>query len=89
MDELGNLEDAIAEAAKLAELDKYSVDRYPGQPDFMAQMFNTKKESYFDEHLRLAFGDLYPFVSTMQRMLQPQRIDQCIYARMPYELKLW
>ena len=89
VDELGNLEDAIAEAAKLAELDKYSVDRYPGQPDFMAQMFNTKKESYFDEHLRLVFGDLYPFVSTMQRMLQPQRIDQCIYARMPYELKLW
>lgn len=89
VDQLGNLEDAIAEAAKLAELEKYSVDRYPAQPDFFTQMFNTKKESYFDEHLRASFGELYPFVATMQKMLQPQRIEQCVYARLPYELKIW
>lgn len=89
VDQLGNLEDAIAEAAKLAELDKYSVDRYPAKPDFMAQLFNDKKESYFDERLRASFGDLYPFISTMQLMLQPQRIDQCVYARVPFDLKVW
>lgn len=89
VDQLGNLEDAIAEAAKLAELEKYSVDRYPAQPDFMTQLFNDKKESYFDERLRASFGDIYPFVSTMQWMLQPQRIEQCIYTRLPFELKIW
>ena len=31
VDQLGNLDDAIAEAAKLAELDKYSVDEYPAE----------------------------------------------------------
>ncbi len=89
VDQLGNLEDAIAEAAKMAEIEKYSVDRYPAQPDFFAQMFNKSKESYFDERLRASFGDLYPFVSTMQWMLQPQRIDQCVYARLPFDFKMW
>ncbi len=89
VDQLGNLEDAIAEAAKLAELEKYSVDRYPAQPDFLAQLMQQKKESYFDERIRASFGDLYPFVFTMQRMLHPQRIDQCIYARLPFEFKMW
>ena len=55
----------------------------------MQELFNEKKESYFDERIRTSFGELYPFVSTMQRMLQPQRIDQCVYARLPYELKIW
>ena len=89
VDQLGNLEDAIAEAAKLAELDKYSTDSYPAPSNFMDQLFNQKQESYFDTHMRAALGEFYPMVSTMQWMLQPQRIDQCIYARVPFELKIW
>ena len=83
------LEDAIAEAAKLAELDKYSTDSYPAPSNFMDQLFNQKQESYFDTHMRAALGEFYPMVSTMQWMLQPQRIDQCIYARVPFDLKIW
>ncbi len=89
VDQLGNLKDAIAEAAKLAKLDKYSVDAYPAQADFMTQLLNEKKESYFDEHMRASFGEIYPMLTTMQWMLQPKRIDQCVYARLPYELKIW
>lgn len=89
VDQLGNLEDAIAEAARMAELETYSVDSYPAKEDFMTQLLNEKKESYFDERLRASFGDLYPFVSTMQWMLNPQRIDQCVYARVPFDLKVW
>lgn len=89
VDQLGNLNDAIAEAAKLAELKKYSTDSYPAPADFMEQLFNEKKESYFDAHMRSALGDLYPMLGTMQWMMQNRRIDQCIYARLPYELKIW
>ena len=89
VDQLGNLNDAIAEAAKLAELDKYSTDAYPAQANFFEQLMNEKKDSYFDEHVRAALGDLYPMVSTMQLMLHPRRIDQCVYARVPFELKIW
>ena len=89
VDQLGNLNDAIAEAAKLAKLDKYSTDTYPAAPDFMQQLLNENKESYFDAHLKATFGDFYPMLTTMQMLMQPQRIDQCIYARVPFDLKVW
>ncbi|MBQ7494599.1 MAG: signal peptide peptidase SppA [Bacteroidaceae bacterium] len=84
VDQLGNLNDAIDEAAKLAELEKYSVDTYPAPANFLEQFLNQKQESYFDTHLRAALGDFYPMFSTMQWMMQNRRIDQCVYARLPY-----
>ncbi len=89
VDQLGNLEDAIAEAAKLANLEKYSTDSYPAPSNFIDKLLNEKQESYFDVRMRTALGDLYPMLSTMQWMMQPQRIDQCVYTRLPYELKIW
>lgn len=88
VDQLGNLEDAIAEAAKLAELDKYSTDTYPAPADFMQQLLNQNQESYFDARMRASLGELYPMLTTMQWMLQ-QRPERSIYARLPYELKIW
>ena len=38
VDKLGNLDDAIAEAAQLAELEEYSVDTYPAPANFFEQM---------------------------------------------------
>lgn len=89
VDELGNLEDAIAEAAKLAELEEYSTDSYPAPSDFIQQLLNEKKESYFDAHMKAALGDLYPMLGTMQWMMQNRRIDQCVYARVPFEIAIW
>ena len=88
VDQLGNLQDAIACAAELAQLDKYSVDTYPAPTNFLEQLMNQKQESYFDAHLRAALGDFYPMIGTMQWMLQNSTLQQCIYARMPYELYL-
>jgi len=88
VDQLGNLNDAIAEAAKLAGLKEYSVDSYPAPVDFMQQLFNEKKESYFDTHMKAALGDFYPMLGTMQWMMQNRRIDQCVYARVPFELNV-
>ncbi len=89
VDELGNLEDAIAEAAKLAQLGTYSVDTYPAPVDIFEQLLNQQTESYFDARMKAAFGEFYPMLGTMQMMMQPKRIDQCVYARMPFELKVW
>ena len=89
VDKLGNLNDAIAEAAKLAELDKYSTDAYPAPTDFMQQLFNEKKESYFDAQMKASLGEFYPMLGTMQWMMQNRRIDQCIYARVPFEVVIW
>lgn len=85
VDQLGNLNDAIAEAAKLAELENYSTDSYPAPADFIQQMLQQKQESYFDTHLRSTLGDVYPMLSSLQWMMQ-QRPERSIYAKMPYEL---
>ncbi len=89
VDQIGNLNDAIAEAAQLAELEKYSVDTYPAPPSFMDQFMTQKQESYFDEHIKTTFGEFYPMLTTMQWMMQNRRFDQCVYARIPYDLKVW
>jgi protease-4 len=89
VDQLGNLEDAIAEAAKLAELEKYSTDNYPAPSKFIDQLLKQKQDSYFDVRMRAALGDVYPMLATMQWMMQPQRIEQCVYARIPFDLKIW
>ena len=70
----------------LAELDKYSTDSYPAPANFMEDLFNEKKESYFDTHMKAALGDFYPMIGTMQWMMQNRRLDQRIYTRLPYEL---
>ncbi|MCR4993808.1 MAG: signal peptide peptidase SppA [Bacteroidales bacterium] len=88
VDQLGNLDDAIAEAAKLAELKEYSTDTYPAPADFIQQLLEEKQESYFDAHLHARLGEFYPMFSTLQWMLQ-QQPERGIYARIPYELKIW
>jgi protease-4 len=66
VDQLGNLKDAIAEAAQLAE-----------------------QESYYDAHLKASLGEFYPMLGTMKTLMETRRIDQCIYARVPFMLKVW
>lgn len=89
VDQLGNLKDAIAEAAQLAELEKYSVDTYPAPANFLEQLMNQEQESYYDAHLKASLGEFYPMLGTMKTLMETQRIDQCIYARVPFMLKVW
>jgi len=89
VDQLGNLKDAIAEAAQLAELEKYSVDTYPAPANFLEQLMNQKQESYYDAHLKASLGEFYPMLGTMKTLMETRRIDQCIYARVPFMLKVW
>ena len=55
----------------------------------MQNFLNEKKESYFDAHLKASLGEFYPMLGTMQWMMQNRRIDQCIYARVPFEIVIW
>ena len=73
---------------QLAELDKYSVETYPEPANFIQQLLEQNKESYFDTHMKTALGDLYSVLGTMQLMMQPRRLDQCIYTRVPFELNV-
>lgn len=67
VDQLGNLDDAVAKAASLSKSDEYYVEEYPAQKDMMEQLLSVasgNKGNYLDEQLRLFLGDWYlPFIS--------------------------
>lgn len=89
VDKLGNLDDAIELAAKLAKLgDDYKCEGYPAEKPWFQNLMEQKQESYFDEQARLQLGALYPFVQSLQRYARPSTIKDCVYARIPFELGL-
>lgn len=69
VDRLGTLEDAVAEAARRARLDDYSLDSYPAKATWMRQLVEAaSKEDYMERKLRLALGEYYAplrFVSAL------------------------
>ena len=89
VDKLGNLDDAVELAAKLAKLgDDYECAGYPAERPWYETLMDQKQESYFDEQARLRLGAFYPFFQTLQQFAAPATIKDCVYARLPYELGL-
>lgn len=89
VDKLGNLDDAIELAAKLAKLDDdYVCEGYPAEKPWFESLMEQKQESYFDEQARLRLGAFYPFMQTLQRLAAPNTLKDCVYARIPFELGL-
>ena len=88
VDQLGNLDDAIEEAAKLAELEEYSVDEYPAEPSWMDKLTKKGGDSYFDARLHKTLGNAYPLAMMLQQMLAATSIQQCVYARLPFGFEI-
>lgn len=59
VDQLGDLNDAIAEAGKLAKIEKYSIARYPGAEPWLSKLMNQGRSGYMEQHLRQLVGDTY------------------------------
>lgn len=80
VDRLGNLDDAIAAAAKAAKVKAYSVGRYPEPAPWYTSMLQDKKADYMDSQVRAALGDLYPAFS----LIRDLRSQSPIQARMTF-----
>jgi len=86
VDQLGNLDDAIAKAAELAKISKddYYVTSYPTKKTLLETLFEATDQSeygsYLDGHLRESLGLLYQPLMIIKN-LKPQDYLQ---ARMPY-----
>lgn len=78
VDQLGTLEDAVKEAARLAKLDKYDVRRVPYITDWLTDYIQRQQDDYMDRKLRRSLGVYYDplrFVSSLQGR-------DCLQARM-------
>lgn len=80
VDRLGNLNDAVAAAAKAAKIEKYSVGRYPEPSPWYASMLNAEKADYMDSQMRSALGDFYPAFS----LIRDIKSQNPIQARMTF-----
>lgn len=81
VDQLGSLDDAIKKAAELAKSEKYYTTAYPGQEDWMDNLFKKdEKGSYLDSQLRTILGDFYEPIMEMRLDQQRNRLQ----ARLPF-----
>lgn len=84
VDELGNLDDAVAHAAELAKVEKFRAVPYPGADNPFEQLLNQTKGGYLDSELRELLGEGYAVYSLVRNVKDADRIQ----ARMPFEMNI-
>ena len=80
VDELGNLDQAVAYAAQQAQLQKYRTVAYPAPENPFEQLLNEKKDGYLSSHLRSIMGEGYDAITFMSNIQTMDRVQ----ARIPY-----
>lgn len=84
VDELGNLDDAVAHAAELAKVEKFRAVPYPGADNPFELLLNQTKGGYLDSELRELLGEGYAVYSLVRNVKDADRIQ----ARMPFEMNI-
>ena len=83
VDELGNIEVAIAKAAELSELTNYGIICYPQQKDFFTRLFaKFDPETKVEQKLQQQLGDLYFTYKGLKTITEAQGVQ----ARIPFEI---
>ena len=80
VDQLGNMNDAILLAAKLASITEYKLDYYPRQKDWFTKLFN--KEDVVLKAMKEEMGELYFTYDALKEIMEAKGIQ----ARMPMDL---
>ena len=81
VDKLGNLNDAIKAAAKLAKVEKYSIVNYPEPTPWYQSILSNSKSGYLDAELRDILGEYYTTFSLLRNIKQQDRLQM----RLPFE----
>ena len=81
VDKLGNLDDAIEAAAKLAEVEKYTIGRYPSSEPWYMSLLSKGGSEYMEGQMRAALGEYYPAFALIRRI---GKMDP-VQARMPFD----
>ena len=85
VDQLGDLDDAIAVAAKRANLDGYRTIAYPKAKDKLTMLLEmSKPERYIQSQLQENMGDYFHMFQWMKNIKNMDRVQ----ARIPFELNI-
>ena len=82
VDELGNLDDAIAYAAKMIESKEYHIVSYPAEEDPCAMILNETKSAYMNNEIKELLGEWYSVYSFVRNVKSADNIQ----ARIPYDI---
>lgn len=85
VDQLGDLNVAIAKAAQLAKLDDYYTESYPAEEDWLTTLLKGATSSnYLGDQMKLMMGEYYePFI-----LLKDMSRQNAIQARVPYYMNI-
>lgn len=84
VDELGGLDKALEIAAQKAEVDTYSIIRYPSQDGFFSSLLNKGKNDYINGKIKEVLGESYNYLQFIENLKAQDRIQ----ARMPFDLRI-
>jgi len=84
IDEFGTLEDAIEEAAEMAELEEYRVSYYPRQKTVFEQIMADLGTDIQTRYLKLKLGEYYPYFQQVQQLNTLKGLQ----ARMPFDINI-
>ncbi|MFH1004766.1 MAG: signal peptide peptidase SppA [Bacteroidota bacterium] len=87
VDEFGGIKDAIALAAKKANIKEYKIVELPEQKDLLEEIFEniTGEESSVEKKLQKEFGSAYNNLKHLKLILKYQGVQ----ARLPYDIVIY
>ena len=83
VDKVGNLQDAIDCAARMAKIDSYGLKEYPESESWLNELLNRKKEEPA-AMIRQQVGEQNYRV--YQQLLKVKEMTESVQARMPFEI---
>ena len=66
VDELGGIEEAVAYAAKKANLESYSIKEYPKQEDIFESLLKTEAQEYYTKSIKESFENTYQYLEAIE-----------------------
>ena len=81
VDKLGNLDDAIKAAAKLAKIEKYTTAKYPDAEPWYVGLLNKTSDDYMESQMRALLGDYYNTFGLIRNLKNQNPIQ----ARIPFD----
>lgn len=84
VDRLGNVQDAVNAAVKMARIKNYKLVEYPTQKDPFESIFSTGEDKMKEHYAKLQFGDSYIYYKQLKSILEGTGVQ----ARMMYNINL-
>jgi protease-4 len=84
VDRLGNIDDAIASAAKKAKLKDFKIVSYPDQVDPIKSFFDNSGDKIKTYFMKRELGDQFIYYEQMQHAINLSGVQ----ARIPYNIQV-